>query len=103
MRHGEAVAVGIALDVIYARRAGYLSTENAERVLRLLEALGFALLHADLQREELLAGLEEFREHLGGRLAITLLRDIGVGFEVNEMNTSLIRESIAELAERFKS
>ena len=103
MRHGEAVAVGIALDVIYARRAGHLKADQAERVLGLLLALGFALFHVDLQREELLLGLEEFREHLGGRLAITLLRDIGVGFEVNEMDVGLIRESIAEVAERFKS
>lgn len=103
LRHGEAVAVGIALDVIYARRAGYLNADHTERVVRLLEALGFELFHPNLQSEELLAGLEEFREHLGGRLAITLLRDIGGGFEVNEMETKLIRESIAELAERFKS
>jgi 3-dehydroquinate synthase len=103
LRHGEAVALGIALDVIYARRAGYLKADQAERVLGLLKALGFELFHSDLQREELLVGLEEFREHLGGRLAITLLRDIGVGFEVNEMDTKLIRESIAELTERFKS
>jgi 3-dehydroquinate synthase len=102
LRHGEAVAIGIALDVIYARRAGYLAEAGAGRVLRLLETLGFELCHADLQREELLAGLEEFREHLGGRLAITLLRDIGVGFEVNEMNATLIRESIAELVNRAK-
>ena len=100
MRHGEAVAVGIALDVIYARRAGFLKAESATRVLQLLETLGFELFTPDLQREELLAGLEEFREHLGGRLAITLLRDIGVGFEVNEMNVALIRESIADLVNR---
>jgi 3-dehydroquinate synthase len=103
LRHGEAVAVGIALDVIYARRAGVLSPVNAERVLQLLQTLGFALFHPDLQRDELLLGLEEFREHLGGRLAITLLRDIGVGFEVNEMDAGLIREAIVELAERFKA
>lgn len=103
LRHGEAVAVGIALDVIYARRAGFLAAEQSERVLHLLQALGFQLFHADLLRDELLAGLEEFREHLGGRLAITLLRDIGAGFEVNEMNAALIRESIAEVAGRFKS
>jgi 3-dehydroquinate synthase len=102
LRHGEAVAVGIALDVIYARRAGFLAAEQSEQVLHLLQALGFQLFHADLLRDELLAGLEEFREHLGGRLAITLLRDIGVGFEVNDMNAKLIRESIAELTERFK-
>jgi 3-dehydroquinate synthase len=103
LRHGEAVAMGMALDVIYARRAGYLSAESAERVLRLLRALGFELFHPDLQREELLVGLEEFREHLGGQLAVTLLRDIGVGFEVNEMQPAIIRAAIAELAARFQS
>ncbi|MCO5051358.1 MAG: 3-dehydroquinate synthase [Verrucomicrobiae bacterium] len=101
LRHGEAVAIGIALDVIYARRAGFLAGTNSERVLQLLRKLGFALFHPDLQRDGLLLGLEEFREHLGGQLAITLLRDIGVGFEVNEMQVDLIRESIAELAQRF--
>jgi len=103
LRHGEAVAIGIALDVIYSRRAGFLAAEKADRVVKLLIDLGFELFHPDLQRAELLAGLEEFREHLGGRLAITLLRDIGDGFEVNEMNVGLIRESISELAERFRS
>ena len=102
LRHGEAVAIGIALDVIYARRAGFLNAASAERVLRLLAGLGFELFTLDLQREELLTGLEEFREHLGGRLAITLLRDIGVGFEVNEMKLTILREAIAELAERWK-
>lgn len=100
LRHGEAVAVGIALDVIYARRAGLLDAASAGRVLDLLEKLGFALFHSDLEREELTAGLEEFREHLGGRLAITLLREIGVGVEVAEMDGARIRESIRELAQR---
>ncbi len=101
LRHGEAVAIGIALDVIYARRAGFLAGTSSERVLQLLRKLGFALFHPDLQRAGLLLGLEEFREHLGGQLAITLLRDIGVGFEANEMQVDLIRESVAELAQRF--
>jgi 3-dehydroquinate synthase len=47
-----------------------------------------------------LKGLEEFREHLGGDLTITLLRDIGRGFEVHEMNQPQIVESIYELQER---
>lgn len=102
LRHGEAVAVGIALDVIYSRRAGLLDGAGGERILQLLETLGFKLYSPDLQRTELLAGLEEFREHLGGRLAITLLRDIGIGFEVNEMNVSLIREAVVELSARAK-
>ena len=102
LRHGEAVAIGIAVDMIYARRAGFLKAESADRVLRVLETLGFDLFTPDLQREELLVGLEEFREHLGGRLAVTLLRDIGVGFEVNEMNLATLHEAIYELKQRHK-
>jgi len=106
LRHGEAVAIGVALDVIYSRRAGLLSAESTERVLGLLETLGYELFVADLVRENaqrellVLEGLEEFREHLGGTLAITLLKEIGIGFEVPEMDRTLIAEAISELQER---
>ena len=80
IRHGEAVAAGMALDVIYSRQAGLLGAAAAERALALLEALGFALfanemLHLDSNEQPaLLQGLEEFREHLGGELSLTMLR-----------------------------
>lgn len=106
IRHGEAVAVGIALDTIYSRALGFLSPADAERVLCLLEALGFELfanelLHVDSANSLLVVnGLEEFREHLGGQLAITLLRGIGQGFEVHEMNLEKVVGAIYELKER---
>ena len=109
LRHGEAVAIGVALDVIYSRRAGLLSAGSAERVLGLLETLGYELFVTELVREnaqrELLVieGLEEFREHLGGTLAITLLKEIGQGFEVPEMNRTLIGEAINELQARHQT
>ena len=106
LRHGEAVAIGIGLDVIYSRRMGFLEPAAAERILELLEKLGFSLFAPELLLEgtrcefKVLEGLEEFREHLGGRLAITLLRDIGTGFEVHDMNQACVVESIKELRER---
>jgi 3-dehydroquinate synthase len=106
IRHGEAVAIGIALDVIYSRRMGYLDAGSAERILGLLEALGFALFAPELDphnarlEPELLRALEEFREHLGGGLTITLLRAIGSGFEVHEMSERSIADSIKELHDR---
>ncbi len=109
IRHGEAVAIGMALDVIYSRMSGYLSARACERVLNLLLALGYELhaqelLHEDGQGQLLVvAGLEEFREHLGGELTITLLRDIGIGFEVHDMNLPLVRQSLFELRDRFAS
>lgn len=108
IRHGEAVAIGIALDVIYSRNAGFLDAAAAERALRLLEALGFELfaselLHVNAQQSLLVIdGLEEFREHLGGELTITLLKQIGRGFEVHEMILPKIVDALYELKQRHE-
>jgi 3-dehydroquinate synthase len=101
--HGEAVAIGIALDVIYAREIGLLEKNSAERILQLLAKLGFKLfadelLNADADENlQILNGLAEFREHLGGELTITLLKEIGAGVEVHEMDPQKILEAVHEL------
>ena len=106
IRHGEAVAIGLALDVIYSRKTALLERASAERILTLLEKLGFELfanelLNVDTENNLLvLKGLEEFREHLGGQLTITLLRAIGEGVEVHSMNLPKVIESIYELQAR---
>ena len=106
IRHGEAVAIGIALDVVYSRRMGLLDAGAAERILKLLAALGFELFASELLHADpagalvVIKGLEEFREHLGGELTITLLRAIGTGFEVHEMDHAKVIESIHELHDR---
>jgi 3-dehydroquinate synthase len=106
IRHGEAVAIGIALDTLYSHKIGLLDETSAERVLRLLEKLGFELyanelLHADSEGSMLvLSGLEEFREHLGGDLTITLFKAIGKGIEVHEMRLPKVIEAIHELQNR---
>ena len=106
IRHGEAVAVGIALDTVYSRNLGFLDAASAERALRLLEQLGFdlytnELLHVDSNHSLMvLKGLEEFREHLGGQLCLTLLKAIGEGFEVHELHLPKVVEAIYELKER---
>ena len=108
IRHGEAVAIGIALDVIYSRRMDFIDSVSAERILVLLEKLGFELFANELLHEDssgelvVLKGLEEFREHLGGQLTITLLQGVGRGFEVHEMESPAVLASIHELQERHK-
>jgi 3-dehydroquinate synthase len=109
LRHGEAVAIGIALDVIYSRRMGYIDRACEARILRLLEVLGFELFASELLNVDakgqsiLLNGLEEFREHLGGELTITLLRGIGDGFEVHEVDTAEMLQAVGELEARHKA
>jgi 3-dehydroquinate synthase len=106
IRHGEAVAIGIALDVLYSCQTGLLDAPSAERVLALLERLGFDLFANELLNVasdgnlQVLGGLNEFREHLGGDLTITLLRAIGRGVEVHEVNLPKVVEAIHELRER---
>ena len=106
--HGEAVAIGLALDVIYSRNLGLLDAAAAARILHLLEKLGFRLFAHELlnlddaSRMTILSGLEEFREHLGGELTVTLLNGIGHGVEVHEMMAPQIVEAIHELRARTK-
>jgi 3-dehydroquinate synthase len=42
------------------------------------------------------AGLEEFREHLGGRLTVTMLRGIGDAIDVHAIDGALLRDAIAD-------
>lgn len=98
--HGEAVAMGMALDTVYSNLSGYLSDHESHRILSLLLKLGFELSHPIMEVSErnraILLGLEEFREHLGGELTIMLLKSIGKGIEVHQLDQEiLIRSAVA--------
>ena len=100
LRHGEAVAIGLALDAVYSQRSGRLGEEQLHRVLALLEDLGFDLSHESLARLHVERGLADFREHLGGELCITLLADIGCGVEVHEIDVEVMQKAIEFLRSR---
>ena len=99
--HGEAVAMGIALDTVYSALKGYLHDHDAKRVIHLLVKLGFEITHPIMHiaddNSPVLKGLEEFREHLGGQLTITLLTAIGQGIEVHEMDYELLKKAAGML------
>ncbi len=97
IRHGEAVALGIALDTVYSFLSGRLDEYSMLRVIKLVTALGFSITHPLLEVNDessvLLRGLNEFREHLGGRLTIMLLRSIGNGEEVHAIEPALVKQA----------
>lgn len=98
LRHGEAVAIGLALDVAYAQAVGLLPASIAQRVHDCLAALGFALHHPALHEiDKLMEGLEEFRAHLGGRLSIPAIQDIGQPIELTELDSSALRRTIEQM------
>ncbi len=106
VRHGEAVAIGMALDARYSVLADLLAPGLEERIWALLEHLGFRLWHPafEIRRPDgslaILEGLREFREHLGGELTITLLADLGRGVEVHEIDEDRMGAAMAWLRER---
>jgi 3-dehydroquinate synthase len=98
--HGRAVAIGMAADLQYACLAGLLTAEDRDRILALMERVGFILWADELLAVNsagqlvVLRGLEEFREHLGGELCITLVTAPGEAREVHEMDDALVHEAL---------
>ncbi len=109
VRHGEAVAIGVALDARYSVLSGLLQQGEEERICALLEYLGFDLWHPALGKIgangewAILDGLKDFQEHLGGELSVTLLAGIGVGIEVHEIDTDRMRQAILWLKDRVSA
>lgn len=95
LRHGEAVAIGVAIDTVYSSLVYGFPEEDATRVLRCLHELGFTLSHEALSNTDVLfEGLEEFRQHLGGRLTLTMLREIGDSLDAHEVDYDAMRAAI---------
>ncbi len=108
LRHGEAVAIGMLLDARYAEKKGMLPAAELERLRSLLTRLGLPTHHPALSemnggRLAVIAGLEDFREHLGGALTVTLLERIGRGREVTSLDEDTVADAAAWLAERGSS
>jgi 3-dehydroquinate synthase len=95
LRHGEAVAIGVAIDTVYSSLVHGLPAADAQRVLQCLATLGFPLSHPAMRDSQVLfAGMEEFRQHLGGRLTLTMLRGIGAPIDVHEVDPSAMLRAI---------
>jgi 3-dehydroquinate synthase len=97
----------MAIDLIYARRTGLLPEAEAERILGVIQGLGFELfapvkhIRSATGRQDMLDGLEEFREHLGGRLCIPMIRAPGVRLEIHEIDGAVVKAAFDELRERY--
>ena len=100
LRHGEAVAIGCALDSLYAHEVGLLSELELKKLLQTLEGLGFEVYHPALSRMDLREALAQFREHLGGELCLTVPHGLGRKVELNEIDLPLLGRCVEALAAR---
>lgn len=105
LRHGEAVAVGMSLDALYAKALGLLAEHEAQRLLGLLARLGFNLSPPELSLRDdqgnlrVLQGLEDFRQHLGGELSIPMLERIGRAVDVHQIDQPTMELALHRLVE----
>jgi 3-dehydroquinate synthase len=102
LRHGEAVAIGMAIDTLYSREIGSCDQATALDVLGTLRALGLPSWDEALERRRgerlvVLDGLAEFREHVGGELSITLLQAPGKPVEVSHIDDAAMARAIGAL------
>ncbi|MFH1719516.1 MAG: 3-dehydroquinate synthase [Planctomycetota bacterium] len=98
LSHGQAVAIGIAIDATYANLMGWLGNADHRKILDCLSGMGFELYHRVMQNAKtLLGGLDEFQEHLGGRLTIPSINGIGRAFDINSIDTNRMLAAISYL------
>jgi 3-dehydroquinate synthase len=102
IRHGEAVAVGMAVDATYAWLKGLLPESDWRRVIDLIVSLRLPMFAAELttrldtpdHAQSLFRGLQEFREHLGGQLTVMLLEGVGKPVDVHDVDTNVMIRAI---------
>lgn len=101
--HGQAVSIGLALDSTYAMLKKMIAPAERDAIVKGLSDCGLPVWSPLLERPgargepDVLAGLEQFREHLGGRLCITLPQPLGAKVEVHRISLPLMKKAIGLL------
>jgi len=107
LRHGEAVSIGIVLDLLIARNRGLISPQDCTMVVNGLRATGLPVWHPALGRRSkdgtvsIYRGLEEFREHLGGELTLIMPKELGHSCQIHDLSYGEIQRAVQEMEEEF--
>jgi 3-dehydroquinate synthase len=100
VRHGEAVAMGVALDTMYSSLVHGLPESDALATLDCLVRLGLPITHPLLcAADAVFDGLEQFRQHLGGRLTLTMLPQVGTKLDVHAIDRVAMTQAARRVAE----
>ena len=99
LRHGEAVAIGVTLDSLYSQAQQLIDASLVQKIITTFKDIGFSLYHPSLKQLNVSKALQDFREHLGGELCITLLTGEGVSAQFNHIDDNVMLSCIAKMAE----
>jgi 3-dehydroquinate synthase len=99
--HGEAVAIGVAIDAAYAVQSGWLADEDGLMIAEALAGVGLPLWDAALDlrdgdgRRAILGGLEQFRAHLGGHLTLAMPDGLGRRQDIHAIDPDRLERALA--------
>jgi 3-dehydroquinate synthase len=94
LRHGEAVSIGVALDTLYSHLVHGLEQIDAMQAVRALIDLGLPVYDPMLETDAIFEGLEEFRQHLGGRLTLTMIKSVGQALSVHAVDREAMARAV---------
>jgi len=94
LRHGEAVSIGVALDTLYSHLMFGFDRQDALNAVEALIDLHLPIYDAALESTAVFEGLEEFRQHLGGRLTLTMLKGVGNVHTVHHVDRQKMEQAI---------
>ncbi|MBM3320976.1 MAG: 3-dehydroquinate synthase [Candidatus Eisenbacteria bacterium] len=101
LRHGEAVAIGMAAASHVSMRLGLLDPADRERLLALLQTFGLPVGGVQAERGTLFRLLLRDKKTEGGRLRIVLTKGIGLATLRPSVPEPLILEALGEVCTRF--
>ncbi|NJN46662.1 MAG: 3-dehydroquinate synthase [Candidatus Competibacteraceae bacterium] len=94
--HGEAVAVGMCLAADLSARLGWLSVEQVARIIKLVQRAGLPVHSpAALSEEGFLRLMAMDKKVQGGRLHLILLKELGQGIVVDDIDPELLRATLS--------
>ncbi len=106
--HGTGVSIGIAIDTMIAFMLGFISLRERDMIMESLQKSGMTIFTPLLQKRDkngklvVYHGIEEFREHLGGKLCITLPSGLGNRTEIHHLHEDKVEEAIKLLEQRWE-
>jgi 3-dehydroquinate synthase len=98
VRHGEAVAMGLAAAANLSVRLGHCPSELQSRIESVLESTALPTrLPADVKPQRLLEVMASDKKKKAGRLRFIVLRDIGDVFVTDKVDREAVIETLKEL------
>ncbi len=99
--HGEAVALGCALAFEFSAKRGLVSTQDSERVVRHLAAVGLPTKIKEVSggvpdADQLMTLISQDKKVKRGKLTFILVRGIGQAFVANDVDAAEVRAFLVE-------